>query len=78
MSDIFPLTTGDERDPREDQNEERRREEEIKGDVPPHHGNPGNALLVHQRKTEFAQIGAHTRCTRIGTLAFPRSRSNSW
>ena len=39
MSDIFPLTTGDERDPREDQNEERRREEEIKGDVPPHHGN---------------------------------------
>ena len=38
MSDIFPSTTGDERDPREDQNGERRREEEIKGDVPPHHG----------------------------------------
>ena len=32
MSNIFPATTDDERDPREDQNEDRRREEEIKGE----------------------------------------------
>lgn len=38
VSNIFPETTDDERDPREDQNEDRRREEEIKGDRPPHHG----------------------------------------
>jgi hypothetical protein len=37
MSDVFPATTDDERDPREDQKEDRRREEEIKGDKPPHH-----------------------------------------
>ncbi len=37
VSNIFPETTDDERDPREDQNEDRRREEEIKGDRPPHH-----------------------------------------
>lgn len=37
MSNIFPETTDDERDPREDQNEDRRREDEIKGDRPPHH-----------------------------------------
>ena len=34
MSQLFPDATEDERDPREDQNEERRREEEIKGDKP--------------------------------------------
>jgi hypothetical protein len=38
MSELFPQTTDDERDPREDQSEDRRREEEIKGDKPPHHG----------------------------------------
>ena len=38
VSDVFPATTEDERDPREDQNEDRRRDEEIKGDKPPHHG----------------------------------------
>ena len=38
VSDVFPATTEDERDPREDQNEDRRREDEIKGDKPPHHG----------------------------------------
>ena len=37
MSDVFPATTEDERDPREDQNEDARREDEIKGDKPPHH-----------------------------------------
>ncbi len=37
MSHVFPVTTEDERDPREDQNEENRREAEIKGDKPPHH-----------------------------------------
>ena len=37
VSKIFPETTEDERDPREDQNEDRRREEEITGDRPPHH-----------------------------------------
>jgi hypothetical protein len=38
VSNIFPETTEDERDPREDQNADRAREEEIKGDRPPHHG----------------------------------------
>ena len=37
MNDVFPVTTEDERDPREDKGEERRREDEIKGDKPPHH-----------------------------------------
>ncbi len=37
MSDLFPGSTEDERDPREDQSEDRRREEEIKSDKPPHH-----------------------------------------
>jgi hypothetical protein len=37
MSQVFPATTEDERDPREDQSDDRRREEEIKGDKPPHH-----------------------------------------
>jgi len=38
MSDVFPATTEDERDPREDQNEDAKRIAEIKGDKPPHHG----------------------------------------
>ena len=38
VSNIFPVTTDDERDPREDQKDDRQREEEIKGDRPPHHG----------------------------------------
>jgi hypothetical protein len=37
MSDLFPNSTEDERDPREDQNDSKRREAEIKGDKPPHH-----------------------------------------
>jgi hypothetical protein len=37
MSGLFPETTEDERDPREDQSDNRTREEEIKGDKPPHH-----------------------------------------
>ncbi len=37
MSDVFPATTEDERDPREDQSEDARREAEINGDKPPHH-----------------------------------------
>lgn len=37
MSELFPTSTSDESDPHEDQNEDRRREEEIKGDKPPHH-----------------------------------------
>ena len=37
MSELFPATTDDERDPREDHSEESRREAEIKGDKPPHH-----------------------------------------
>ena len=37
MSDVFPVTTEDERDPREDQKEDSKREEEIRGDIPPHH-----------------------------------------
>jgi hypothetical protein len=38
VSNIFPETTDDDRDPREDQAELDRREAEIKGDRPPHHG----------------------------------------
>jgi len=38
MSDVFPATTDDERDPREDENADKQREDEIKGDKPPHHG----------------------------------------
>ena len=37
MSEIWPKTTSDERDPRDDQEEETRRQEEIKTDKPPHH-----------------------------------------
>jgi len=37
LSDLFPSSTEDERDPREAQNEDKRREAEIKGDKPPHH-----------------------------------------
>ena len=37
MSELFPDTTQDERDPHEDQSDARRREDEIKGDKPPHH-----------------------------------------
>jgi hypothetical protein len=38
MSDVFPATTDDERDPREDESADKEREAEIKGDRPPHHG----------------------------------------
>ena len=37
MSELFPVITEDERDPGEDQNDNRRREDEIKRDKPPHH-----------------------------------------
>jgi hypothetical protein len=37
MSELFPATTEDERDSREDQSEANEREAEIKGDKPPHH-----------------------------------------
>ena len=37
MSQLFPESSKVERDPREDENESKRREEEIKGDKPPHH-----------------------------------------
>lgn len=37
MSDLFPSSTEDERDPREDQSDSKKREDEIKGDKPPHH-----------------------------------------
>jgi hypothetical protein len=37
VSELFPATTQDECDPREDQSDARRREDEIKGDKPPHH-----------------------------------------
>jgi hypothetical protein len=37
MSEFFPNSTEDERDPREDQSEATKRESEIKGDKPPHH-----------------------------------------
>ncbi len=38
MSEIWPKTTSDERDPRDEQNDQRLREEEIQSDKPPHHG----------------------------------------
>ena len=44
MSDVFPTTPDDERDPREDQNADAAREAEIKCDRPPHHG--GEGLLL--------------------------------
>ncbi len=37
MSEIWPKTTSDERDPRDEQEEEAQRQEEIKSDKPPHH-----------------------------------------
>lgn len=37
MSEIWPETTSDEKDPRDDQEEEKRREDEIRLDKPPHH-----------------------------------------
>lgn len=37
MSDLYPTTTSDERDPREDKNDEAKREEELQRDKPPHH-----------------------------------------
>ncbi len=37
MSQLFPESSKDESDPREDENESKRREEEIQGDKPPHH-----------------------------------------
>jgi hypothetical protein len=37
MSDFFPATTEDERDPREDI--DTKRDEDIKADKPPHHEN---------------------------------------
>jgi hypothetical protein len=37
VSNIFPVTTDDERDPQEDAGEQSRRDEEIQGDKPPHH-----------------------------------------
>ncbi len=38
VSDLFPITTDDERDPREDQSEESRRDRQLEDDRPPHHG----------------------------------------
>ena len=37
MSRLFPESSKDERDPREDQSDSKKREDEIKGDKPPHH-----------------------------------------
>ena len=37
MSQLFPESSKDERDPREDENESKRRDEDIKGDKPTHH-----------------------------------------
>ena len=37
MSEIWPKTTSDERDPRDEQEEEAKRQGEIKSDKPPHH-----------------------------------------
>jgi hypothetical protein len=37
MSEVFPSTTDDERDPREDQNDDKKRDAEIKSDKQPHH-----------------------------------------
>jgi hypothetical protein len=38
MSEILPTTTSDEKDPRDDQAEEKEREAEIQAAKPPHHG----------------------------------------
>lgn len=37
MSEIWPESSSDERDPRDDENEKAQREAEIKSDKPPHH-----------------------------------------
>ena len=37
MSEIFPTDTPDDEDPREEQEAEKRREDEIQSDKPPHH-----------------------------------------
>ena len=37
MSEIWPKTTSDERDPRDEQDEKVLREKELKSDKPPHH-----------------------------------------
>jgi hypothetical protein len=37
VSNIFPVTTDDERDPQEDAGAEQIRDAEIQGDKPPHH-----------------------------------------
>ncbi len=37
MSEIWPKKTSDESDPRDDADEEKRREDEIHRDKPPHH-----------------------------------------
>ena len=37
MSQLFPESSEDERDPREDLSDSKKREDEIKGDKPPHH-----------------------------------------
>ena len=37
MSEIWPKTSSDESDPRDDQEEEKLREAEINSDKPPHH-----------------------------------------
>ncbi len=37
MSEIWPKAKSDEADPRDENEENQRREEEIKGDKPPHH-----------------------------------------
>ena len=37
MSEIWPKATSDERDPRDEAEEETRRQEEIKSEKPPHH-----------------------------------------
>ena len=44
MSDLFPSTTEDERDPREDI--DTKRDEDIKADVPPHHEDWGFTPLL--------------------------------
>ncbi len=38
MSESWPESSSDERDPREEQEEEEKREEQIELDRPPHHG----------------------------------------
>lgn len=37
MSQLFPESSEDERDPREDRSDSKKREDEIKSDKPPHH-----------------------------------------